>query len=120
MPTRGGDTPPTARRVTVVTGASRGVGKGVALGLGEAGATVYVTGRSLEAGDDPRGPLTRPAAEIDERGGVGFAVRCDHPGRAAAALAADPAVIDKTGQTLKAADLAGEHGFADDSPDGPD
>ena len=35
--------------VAVVTGASRGVGKGIALALGEAGATVYVTGRS-EAG----------------------------------------------------------------------
>jgi NAD(P)-dependent dehydrogenase (short-subunit alcohol dehydrogenase family) len=31
--------------IAVVTGASRGVGKGIALGLGEAGATVYVTGR---------------------------------------------------------------------------
>ena len=37
-------------KVAVVTGASRGVGKGVALGLGEAGATVYVTGRTLEPG----------------------------------------------------------------------
>ena len=33
-------------RVAVVTGASRGIGKGIALALGEAGATVYVTGRS--------------------------------------------------------------------------
>lgn len=65
-------------KVAVVTGASRGVGKGVALGLGEAGATVYVTGRSLEAADDPRGSLSRTAEEIGERGGVGVAVRCDH------------------------------------------
>ena len=35
-------------KVVVVTGASRGVGKGVALGLGEAGATVYVTGRTTK------------------------------------------------------------------------
>ena len=35
-------------KVAVVTGASRGVGKGVALGLGEAGATVYVTGRTMQ------------------------------------------------------------------------
>ncbi len=41
-------------RVAVVTGASRGVGKGIALALGEAGATVYVTGRS-EAGGTTEG-----------------------------------------------------------------
>ena len=35
-------------KVTVVTGASRGVGKGIALGLGEAGATVYITGRTTK------------------------------------------------------------------------
>jgi len=39
-------------KVAVVTGASRGVGKGIALGLGEAGATVYVTGRSVEEKQD--------------------------------------------------------------------
>jgi dehydrogenase/reductase SDR family member 1 len=37
-----------AGRVALVTGASRGVGKGVALGLTEAGATVYATGRTIE------------------------------------------------------------------------
>ena len=37
-------------KVAIVTGASRGMGKGVALGLGEAGATVYVTGRTVESG----------------------------------------------------------------------
>ena len=35
-------------KVALVTGASRGIGKGIALQLGEAGATVYITGRSLE------------------------------------------------------------------------
>ena len=65
-------------RVAVVTGASRGVGKGVALGLGEAGATVYVTGRSLERSDDPRGSLSQTVDEIAALGGVGVAVRCDH------------------------------------------
>jgi dehydrogenase/reductase SDR family protein 1 len=67
-----------AGRVAVVTGASRGVGKGVALGLGEAGATVYVTGRSLDRGDDRRGSLRQTADEIAGLGGVGVAVRCDH------------------------------------------
>jgi len=65
-------------KVAVVTGASRGVGKGIALGLGEAGATVYVTGRSLESSDDPRGSLIQTAQEIDALGGKGVAVRCDH------------------------------------------
>lgn len=65
-------------RVAVVTGASRGVGKGIALGLGEAGATVYVTGRSLERGSDPRGSLEQTAAEISSLGGVGIVARCDH------------------------------------------
>lgn len=39
-------------KVAVVTGASIGVGKGIALGLGEAGATVYVTGRRTEVKPD--------------------------------------------------------------------
>lgn len=65
-------------RVAVVTGASRGVGKGIALGLGEAGATVYVTGRSLKSSDDPRGSLSQTVTEIVALGGVGVAVRCDH------------------------------------------
>jgi dehydrogenase/reductase SDR family protein 1 len=65
-------------RVAVVTGASRGVGKGIALGLGEAGATVYVTGRSLGDEEDPRGSLSRTVREIEHLGGRGVAVRCDH------------------------------------------
>ena len=67
-----------AGKVAVVTGASRGVGKGIALGLGEGGATVYVTGRSLDSSDDHRGSLTQTAQEIDRLGGKGIAARCDH------------------------------------------
>ena len=40
-------------KVVLVTGASRGVGKGVALGLAEAKATLYVTGRTVEPGKNP-------------------------------------------------------------------
>jgi dehydrogenase/reductase SDR family protein 1 len=65
-------------KVAVVTGASRGVGKGIALGLGEAGATVYITGRSLDSSDDPRGSLKQTAQEIDRLGGKGVEARCDH------------------------------------------
>src|SRR5918997_6669239 len=63
---------PLAGRVAVVTGASRGVGKGIALGLGEAGATVYVTGRTVEEGAAPGGQpgtVGATAAEIDALGG---------------------------------------------------
>jgi NAD(P)-dependent dehydrogenase (short-subunit alcohol dehydrogenase family) len=67
-------------RVAVVTGASRGVGKGIALALGEAGATVYVTGRS-EAGGTTEGlpgTVADTADAVTQRGGRGIGVRCDH------------------------------------------
>ncbi|MEZ4409921.1 MAG: SDR family NAD(P)-dependent oxidoreductase [Polyangiales bacterium] len=68
---------PLAGRVAVVTGASRGVGRGIALALGDAGATVYVTGRSVTPGALP-GTIGEVAAEVTARGGYGVAVRCDH------------------------------------------
>jgi dehydrogenase/reductase SDR family member 1 len=66
-------------KIVVVTGASRGLGKGIALGLGEAGATVYVTGRSTDEipGALP-GSIDSTAEEVTRLGGQGVAVRCDH------------------------------------------
>jgi NAD(P)-dependent dehydrogenase (short-subunit alcohol dehydrogenase family) len=64
-------------KVAVVTGASRGIGKGIALELGAAGATVYVTGRTVRPGRLP-GTVAATAAEIDDAGGRGIAVPCDH------------------------------------------
>ena len=66
-------------RIALVTGASRGIGKGIALELGAAGATVYVTGRTVAAGQSPLpGTVGETAAEIDALGGHGIAVACDH------------------------------------------
>lgn len=63
----------------MVTGASRGVGKGVAIGLGEAGATVYVTGRTLDSSSTPLGGSIQETADaVTQAGGCGIAVRCDH------------------------------------------
>ena len=66
-------------RVAIVTGASRGIGKGCALELGAQGATVYVTGRTVEEGSHPLpGTVAATAAEIDAMGGHGIAFPCDH------------------------------------------
>jgi dehydrogenase/reductase SDR family protein 1 len=66
-------------QVAVVTGASRGIGKGCALELGGAGATVYVTARSVSEGDHPLpGTIGATAKEIDALGGTGIAVALDH------------------------------------------
>src|SRR5690606_34310814 len=71
-------------KVAVVTGASRGAGKGIALALGEAGATVYVTGRSKQEGDAPLpGTVFATADEVTKRGGKGIAVVVDHSDDAA-------------------------------------
>lgn len=68
-----------AGKVAVVTGASRGIGKGIALALGEAGATVYVTGRTVNSGEHPLpGTVGETALEVSARGGKGIAVQVDH------------------------------------------
>jgi len=56
--------PSLAGRVCLVTGASRGIGKGIALMLGKAGATVYITGRTLKSTPDKTGSLTDVAKEV--------------------------------------------------------
>uniref|UniRef100_UPI00398E8BBC dehydrogenase/reductase SDR family member 1-like n=1 Tax=Pristiophorus japonicus TaxID=55135 RepID=UPI00398E8BBC len=57
-------------KVCIVTGASRGIGKGIALQLGEAGATVYITGRNMDT-------LQAAAKEVEARGGSCVPVVCD-------------------------------------------
>jgi NAD(P)-dependent dehydrogenase (short-subunit alcohol dehydrogenase family) len=66
-------------KVAVVTGASRGIGKGIALALGTAGATVYVTGRTVTLGShELPGTVGETASEVDRHGGKGIAVHVDH------------------------------------------
>ena len=61
-------------KIAVVTGSSRGIGRGIAVGLGEKGATVYITGRSKG-----KGPLTigETAEMVNEAGGLGIPVGID-------------------------------------------
>jgi NAD(P)-dependent dehydrogenase (short-subunit alcohol dehydrogenase family) len=88
------------RRVAWVTGASRGVGRGVAIALGQAGWVVYVTARSSVAertGHLP-GTVEQTADAVTAAGGQGVAVRCDHRDDAAVRAVADR--------------IAAEHGVA--------
>jgi NAD(P)-dependent dehydrogenase (short-subunit alcohol dehydrogenase family) len=83
---------PLANCIAIVTGASRGAGRGIAVELGAAGATVYVTGRSTRAQPAQTyeqilslsglaklpGSIDETADEVTAAGGRGIAVRCDH------------------------------------------
>jgi len=72
-------------KVALVTGASRGAGRGIALGFGELGYTVYVTGRTVSPGDAKGwdgtvlpGTVAETAEAVTAAGGRGIAVMCDH------------------------------------------
>src|SRR4051812_11968263 len=72
---------PLLGKVALVTGASRGIGKGIALGLAEAGAIVYITGRTVEEGKAAvslPGTIYQTAEEISQLGGKCVAICCDH------------------------------------------
>jgi NAD(P)-dependent dehydrogenase (short-subunit alcohol dehydrogenase family) len=72
---------PLTGRVALVAGATRGAGRGIARALGEAGATVYCTGRSVKGSPSPYGrpeTIDETAAMIVAAGGKAIAVRVDH------------------------------------------
>src|SRR5688572_29074056 len=82
---------PLEGKIALVAGATRGAGRGIACMLGEAGATVYCTGRSSRATQPARPASDAPfelegrpetieetAELVNSRGGVGIAVRVDH------------------------------------------
>jgi NAD(P)-dependent dehydrogenase (short-subunit alcohol dehydrogenase family) len=65
--------------VAVVTGSSRGIGKGVALALGARGAKIYITGRTQHAGQAALpGTILETAEAVTAAGGIGIPVFCDH------------------------------------------
>ena len=68
-------------KVALVTGASRGIGKGIAQALGTAGATVYLTGRTEQPNQATvplPGTIHETATLVNQAGGTGIALRCDH------------------------------------------
>jgi NAD(P)-dependent dehydrogenase (short-subunit alcohol dehydrogenase family) len=89
--------------VAIVTGASRGIGRGCALELGAAGATVYVIGRTMTDGEsEGPGSLEATVQEIRQLGGRGIV-----------ALATDPDVMARSGTAVTTRSLADDYGFVD-------
>jgi NAD(P)-dependent dehydrogenase (short-subunit alcohol dehydrogenase family) len=134
-------TPSLENMVAVVTGASRGAGRGIAAVLGERGSTVYVTGPGLIINtiawafgtylgnvlyDTAKAATARlafgfahdlrphnVAAVAAAPGHLGVTETPEYLGRAVAALAGDPEVMRWSGQVLTAGELAREYGFTD-------
>ncbi|MBB3112535.1 NAD(P)-dependent dehydrogenase (short-subunit alcohol dehydrogenase family) [Paenibacillus phyllosphaerae] len=94
-------TQPLLGKVAVVAGATRGAGRGIAVMLGEAGATVYVTGRSTQGNLSDMGrseTIEETAALVDARGGRGIPVRVDYTAEADVAALAARITDEQNGQ----------------------
>lgn len=86
------DTPP----VAIVTEASRGAGRGIAVALGSHGCTVYVTTRTVKPGDHPLpGTVMETAEAVTAAGGKGIAVPCDHKDDEAVAALFDKVIAEE-------------------------
>jgi NAD(P)-dependent dehydrogenase (short-subunit alcohol dehydrogenase family) len=98
-------------RITLVAGATRGAGRGIATALGEAGATVYCTGRSSRATAprDPKRPETieETAERVTAAGGRGIAVQVDHTDEAQVAALGERIRADHGGLDLLVNDVWG-------------
>ena len=117
MSTPAGSAAPLQGRVALVAGSSRGAGRGTAVALGEAGATVYCTGSHHR----------QRRSEYEWRDGAAvnphFAAISESPlyvGRTVAALAADPDVHGLNGGSFSSGGLAREYGFTDVDGSQPD
>jgi NAD(P)-dependent dehydrogenase (short-subunit alcohol dehydrogenase family) len=87
------------KTVAIVTGASRGAGRGVAIGLGQTGATVYVTGRTTGEGQSKfAGTIIETAEAITAVGGKGIAVGVDHRDDAQVKALMDRVADEQDGQ----------------------
>ena len=85
---------PLEGKVAMVTGASRGIGKGIAIEIALAGATTYITGRTVTPQPGLIGTLGDTIAEIRDLGGNAIPLQCDHADDAAVKAAFDRVAKD--------------------------
>jgi NAD(P)-dependent dehydrogenase (short-subunit alcohol dehydrogenase family) len=107
--------PPLTDRVALVAGATRGAGRGIACMLGEAGALVYCTGRSVAGHPPPSGhyagrpeTIEQTAAQVAERGGRAVACRVDHGNEADVQTLADRLLTEQGRLDLLVLDFWGD------------